>query len=383
MSGDPKLEYISDGIAEEIISSLSVIQSILVIARTSSFKYKGKEIDVRTVGRELGVRYVLEGSFRKVDDKVRIIAKLIDAKTRGHLWVERYDRDFKDFLKVQDEIILKIITGLQVKLVSSESTRLVAKGTQNLTAYLKRLEGWSLYWREGKESRITGVRLIKEAIALDPEFPAAYSTLAFIHMMDAFYQTTKSPEQSFKQAIELAQKAIALDESLASAHALLGFLYALIGQYDKGISEGKRAVALCPNGHSEHSLLSITLRYAGRCEEAIPMVEKAIQLNPLGHFSLYRSLAWARICTGSYKAAIAACKEAINRQSNDIFTHLALAIAYNLSGREEEAHAEVKEVLKIDPEFTVGKYEKDALRYKNKAFAETLANALRTAGLPE
>jgi adenylate cyclase len=381
MSGDPEQEYISDGISVEIINALSILPRMFVIARASSFKYKGKEIDVRTVGRELGVRYVLEGSFRKANDKVRITAQLVDAKTGNNLWVERYDRDFRDLFALQDDITFKILTALRVQLTSGETGRLSARGTHNLSAHLAYLRGTVHWLRSTKEDNIAARRFLKEAIDLDPRYPAPYVMLGAMHMMDLFLQTTKSPKESLKRAVELTQKAIDLDDSLASAHALLGWLYTLLRQYDKGIAEGRRAVDLSPNGFSEHSYLSLSLRYAGRCDEALPVVEKAIRLSPLPGHTLYRSLAWAHICMGRYEKAIAECKRALELNPDDIFLHLALAIAHNLSGREEEARAEVKEALRINLEFSLDKYKKHALMYKNEAYAEKLVSALRKAGL--
>jgi adenylate cyclase len=380
MSGDPEQEYISDGISEEIITALSKTPKLFVIARTSSFRYKGKGVDVRTVGRELGVRYILEGSVRKSEDRLRITAQLVDAKTGNPLWAERYDREFKDIFAIQDEITLKIVGALEVELTEGETARLVAKGTHNLKAYLSclgALEHWRRWTREGN---VSARRMAKEAIALDPEYARSYELLAATHMMDVWLQTTKSPEQSIKRAVQLAQKAIALDDDFAPAHGLLGFLYTQLRQHDKAIAEGRLAIALNPNGATSIGFLSGTLRYAGECEEAAQMAEKAIRLNPFPPAHYFTNLAHAYICTGRNEEAIAACIKARNLNPKNLFTHLSLAIAYNLSKREEEARAAAAEVLKINPKFSLERFAKTA-QYKNQAYTDMLINALRKAGL--
>ena len=246
MSGDPGYEYIGDGLTEEIITALSKTPKLFVIARNSSFTYKGKSVSVPIVGKELGVRYVLEGSVRTDGEKLRVTAQLIDAQTNRHLWAERYDRNLKEIFSVQDEITKKIITELQIKLTEGEQARLWAKGTNNLEAYLKYLQGLE-YLKFNKEDNVIMRRMAREAVALDPMYSNAYSLLGLSHAMDVWLKNTKSPKQSIQKALELAKEAVALDDSNAFAHGLMGYVYAMLGQYDKGIMEGERAVALDPN----------------------------------------------------------------------------------------------------------------------------------------
>jgi adenylate cyclase len=208
MSEDPKQEYFSDGITEEIITALSKTPKLFVIARTSSFKYKGKEVDVRKVGRELGVRYVLEGSVRKSGDKLRITAQLIDAKTGNHVWAERYDRDLKDIFTLQDEITKKIITALQVKLTAGEQARLGSRGTDNLDAYLKCLAAREHLLRFNKDDNLIARQKAEEAIALDPKYSDAYSLLGKTHILDAWFKWSESPKGSMGNAFKLAKKAL-------------------------------------------------------------------------------------------------------------------------------------------------------------------------------
>jgi adenylate cyclase len=383
MSEDPRQKYFCDGLTEEIITALSKVPRLFVIARNSTFSYKGKMVKVQQVAEDLGVGYVLEGSVRKAGDQLRITAQLIDALTGHHLWAERYDRDLRDIFALQDEITMKIITALEVELTEGEQARVYAKGTDNLQAYLKLLEGREHVRRQTREDNILARRMAKEAIAMDPEYPNPYELLANTHMMDVWLKTTKSPEQSMRRAIELAQKAIALDDSLADAHGLLSLLYTMLGQHDKGIAEGKRAVALDPNGANSHAWLSTALRYDGSHEEALQAAEKALRLNPFPpEYYFFRTAAAAYIFTGRYEEAIAACKNGLNRAPNDVSTQIYLTAAYSLSGREKDARAKAEEVLRIDPKFSLKHYA-TTWPYKNQVDRDLIMNALRRAGLPE
>ena len=212
------------GSQREIITALSKTPKLFVIALNSTFTYKGKPVKVQQVGRELGVKYVLEGSVRKAGDKVRITAQLVDARTGHHIWAERYDRELKDIFAIQDEITKKIITSVHVKLTEGEQGHLYAKGTANLDAYLKASEA-SWYLRQStKEDLLKAKQLAEDAIALDPNYPPAYSTLGMFYGISIWLGMSKSPADSLKRAIELSQKAIALDKSFAAAQCSIGLL---------------------------------------------------------------------------------------------------------------------------------------------------------------
>jgi TolB-like protein/Tfp pilus assembly protein PilF len=382
MSDDPKQEYFSDGITEEIITALSKIPKLFVIARNSTFTYKGKPTKVQQVSRELGVKYVLEGSVRKAGDKVRVTAQLVDAKTGNHLWAERYDRELKDIFALQDEITMKIITALQVELTEGEQARLLAKGTDNLEAYLKLLQGREHVYRQNKEDNALAKQLLQEAIALDPEYPKPYAFLSTTHMLDMWLGSSKSPRESLAQAIELAEKAIVLDDSYATAHGLLGNLYIMTRQYDKGIAECERGVALDPNSAGALGWLGRSLYWADRPEEAIPVLEKAIRLNPITPGWYLYSLAMAFRDMGRYEEAISACKKVLHREPKNVIARLVLAATYSLSGREEEARAETAEILRIDPNYSLDRLAKTR-SHKNQANTNSFIDALRKAGLPE
>jgi adenylate cyclase len=380
LSGDPEQEYFSDGMTEQIITGLSKISSLFVIARNSTFAYKGQPVKIQQVSEELGVRYVLEGSVQKSGDKVRINAQLIDAIQGDHLWSETYDRVLKDIFAVQDDITQKILTALQVELTRGEQARAFAIGTDNLEAYLKYLQAHEKWIQMNKESNALARQLAEESIALDPNFAVVYLTLASTHMMDVFLGSSKSPKDSIKQAMELNKKAMALDDSLANAYSQLGLLYTMTRQHDKGVAEAERGVELNPNSASAHDLLGMTLSYAGRPEEAIPVFKKAIRLEPFAPSKYYYHLGGAYLRTGQCDEAISACEEAVRRGSNTPAAYRSATVAYSICGREEEARAAAAEVLRINPKFSLGSYAK-TLPYKNKADIDLIIGALRKAGL--
>ena len=378
MSGDPEQEYFSDGITEEIITALSKTPKLFVIARNSTFTYKGKPVKVQQVGRDLGVKYVLEGSVRKAEDKMRITAQLVDAQTGHHLWAERYDRDLKDIFALQDEITMKIINALQVELTEGEQARLLAKGTENLQAYLKYLEGFEQLLRFNKEANVRAKQLLEEAITLDPEFGLAYSALGRCHWLDANHGWSGSPSKSVQKAFKLTQQALSLDDSLYDPHILLGAIYISRGQREKAIDEAERAVELCPNAALAICNLGWILRCVGRPEEGIPLMKKAIRLDPTPPVFMYDILGRAYFLTGRYEEAIAEYNKGVRIDPDYLDVHIGLASTYSVLGREEEARAEVAEIFRIDPNFSINWY---ANMMQFQVGIEPEIEGLRKAGL--
>jgi adenylate cyclase len=274
LSGDQEQEYLADGITENIITALSKTPKMFVIASNSVFTYKGKPLKIQQVAEEMGVRYVLEGSLQKSGDRLRINAQLIDAIGGHHLWAERYDRQMKDIFAIQDEITMKILTAMEVKLTEGEAASAHAKGTVNLEAYLKDLQGREHLRKVTKDDNMVARKLLEEAIALDPNFPSPYVGLAYTYTTAATRGWTDSPRTSFEKADELTQKAIALDDSLDMAHALVGRLYSFKREYEKAISEGERAIALGPNNSGNMAMLAATLKAAGKAEDAVKWAER-------------------------------------------------------------------------------------------------------------
>jgi len=380
LSEDPKQEYFSDGITEQIITGLS-ISSLFVIARNSTFTYKGKPVKVQQVSEELGVRYVLEGSVQKSGDRVRITAQLVDAINGNHLWSETYDRNLKDIFAVQDNITQKILSALQVKLTQGEQVRVWARGTENLQSYLKILQAREKWIQMNKESNALARQLAEESIALDPDYAFAYVILAGTHVMDVFLGSSKSPKDSIKQAIALNEKVLALDDSLPNAHSQLGLLYTMTGQHDEGVAEAKRGVELDPNSASAHRLVGMTLSYAGRPEEAIPVLKKAIRLEPFTPGIYYQNLGSAYRDAGQCDEAISAYEEALRRAGSNLQVQVGATVTYSICGREEEARAAAAGVLRMNPNFSCDYYTKISLPYKNQADIDRYIVALRKAGL--
>jgi adenylate cyclase len=378
MSGDPKQEFLCDGMTEGIITALFKAPRLFVIARSSTSTYKGRPVKVKQVSEELGVRYVLEGSFQRSGDRVRITAQLVDALTGNHLWAERYDRDLKDIFALQDEITIKILTAVRVMLTeggdvlrAQQNAEKYFKGKQSLDCYLKLAEASSYRLRFSIEDNNLARRMVEEAIAMCPENPMGYINLGWVYHEDYLLGNTKSPRETIEKGIELAQKALAMDDSIASAHALLCYLYSKIGEFDKANAEGERAVALDPGGTSALISYANNLRAAGRPEEAIPLFQKAIRLNPFGGSFMYRDFGLALRLTGRFEEAVSAYKKAIRIAPDDITAHLGLVTAYSFMGREREACAEAEEVLRINPMY------KDP----SKTDKVTAIAALRKAGL--
>ena len=377
LSGDSKQEYLADGISENIISALSKISKMLVIARNSTFTYKGKPVNVKQVSRELGVRYVLEGSVQKAGDQLRVTAQLVDATTGNHLWSERYDRELKDIFVLQDDITKKIITALQVKLTEGEQARTASKGTDNLNAYLKFLQSMETMRHFNRESNALAKQLAEEAVALDQEYAPAYRALSATHQMDVWLGTSKSPKQSLTKAIELTQKAITLDDAYAEGYSSLGFLYSMTNQHDKAVATAEHGVTLNPNSADAHMILGHTLRFAGRYEESIPEYKIAIRLNPFPPNNYLFGLGKSYAMTGQYEEAITWGKKAVRQKPNSFLAQIILTEIFGLSGRDEEARVQAAEVIRINPKFSLEKWAKSA----KGADKEKTIDALRKAGL--
>ena len=380
MSDDPKQEYFSDGITEEIITTLSKVPQLFVIARNSTFTYKGKSVNVQQISRELGVQYVLEGSVRKAGDRVRITAQIVDATTGGHLWSERYDRDLKDIFALQDEITMKILTAVRVKLTEGEQARLYDKGATNLDSFLKVLEGMPYFYRFNRESNIQARQMFEEAIALEPENSGAFTMLGWTYLMEVWFGLSESPGKAMERVVELAQKALSLDDSIDSPHSLLAHVYLMKRQFETAIAEAERAVALNPNGADAQAHLGIILSYAGSRERAIASLEKAIRLNPIPPNWYEFGLGEAYCLAGQHEKALVAYEHVLRRYPDDTRALIGLAATYSLLGREEEARAQATQILRIEPAFNVESFVM-TLPFKNKADAEVLVGALYKAGL--
>ena len=384
MSGDSAQEYIGDGFTENIITALSNISEMFVIARNSTFTYKEKPVKVQQVAEELGVRYVLEGSIQKSGDRLRVTAQLIDALSGHHLWSEKYDRKMGELFDLQDEITKKIVVSLQVELTSGEQARVYAKSTDNLEAWSYGVRGNYLLDKFNKEDNIKARELLETAIKLDPGHLLAYVWLGATHTVDAAYGWSESPVDSFKRAHELAKKSLALDDKSASVHIMLGLIYLFQRQHNKAIAEGKLAISLDPNFSIGHAHLAQIMFFSGRFEEAIALTEKAIRLSPYYPAFYLSPLARSYAFLGRYEEAIATSKQLYDRSRKSDYPEewalLHLAGLYVASGRQDEAQDLIAKALKINPSLTLAFF-KQSQPFGNPAHMQRELEALKKAGL--
>jgi adenylate cyclase len=380
MSGDPAKDFLSDGLTEDIITALSRNPNFFVIARNSSFTYKGKPIKVQQVAEELGVQYVLEGSVQWSGNRVRVTAQLIDALKGHHLFSERYDRELKDILTLQDEITLKVVMGTGVGLGGRDTVFISKKETQNLAAFLKMRQANAYSTTFNKENAALARKLIEEALDLDPNYPGAYAALSGITVLEVFLGASKSPKESLDRAEELAKKALVLDESLVQAHFQLSLVYLFKRQFDKALEEAEHTVTLAPASAMACFQLGTVLLHSERFEEAILQFNKSLRLDPARPYSqCLNNLGSAYRFLGRYDDAIATLKRLLHLYPDHLPGHLNAAATYTLAGREEEARAEVAEVMRIDPQFSLERYAR-TIPYR-RALVDELVLAYRKAGL--
>jgi TolB-like protein/class 3 adenylate cyclase/Tfp pilus assembly protein PilF len=381
MSGNPEQEYFCDGLSEEIINALSNLPQVFVIARNSTFTYKGKAVDVKQVGREMGVQYVMEGSIRREGNRLRITAQLIDALTGRHVFSERYDRELKEIFAIQDEIAIKVLTALRVALTDGEFARFQDKGVTNLEAYFKLLEAKELANRVHRESNAQARRLAEEALSLDPRSARAYYILALTHFWDYWLGPPKSPDESIRLGIEMAQKAISLDENFADAHGILGMLYINKGDYEKAVESGERAASLAPNSAGAFVTYGSTLMHSSRPAEAIPILEKALRLSPVKPFSMsLANLGNSHRMIGKYEEAVPFYKRLLKDLPMHLSGNIGLTATYAQMGRMEDAREQAAALMKIDPRFSLERWAR-TMRYRDPADTERSLDALRKAGL--
>lgn len=384
LGGNAKDAYIADGLTENIITALSQIPRIFVIACKSSFRYKGKTVKVQQVAEELGVRYVLDGSVQKAGDRVRVTTQLIDAKIGNHLWAERYDRVFKDLLALLDEITLKIVVALSVELTEGEEARARHRSTNDLEAWSYAVKALRAVAPQ-KERNIKARAFLQRAVEIDPGYAWAWSWLALIHYWDARFGFSASREESWKRGAELAQKAIALDEKLPEGHIALALLHLYRKQYDEALAEAEKAVALGPNNSDNLVRAAQVMHYSGRFEEALALVKNAMRSNPYYWLDYLRFLGGALRFTGQHEEAIVAFTQQLEplKGTYGVFLpNLHLASIYGELGRMEEARAHVKAALEIKPDVSMAWMQKYLNVFRDPAHAERVLAGLRKAGLP-
>jgi len=382
MTGEKTQEYFSDGLSEEIITALASVPELFVIARNSSFIYKGKPVKIQQISEELGVRYVLEGSVRKSGDKIRITVQLIDALKGHHLWAENFDRNIEDLFALQEEIAVNVITELRVKLRDDEKgVRIGEPCSSNLKAYLKYLKAAEHFRQLTPESIAAARRLIEEATELDPGYSCAYAVLGGLYRMDVYLGNTESPMKSFATAKKWYEKAIDVNPSNPGSQAGLAGILSEIGLYEQAIVQAEKALTIDSNLMMSNRAMGFALYRSGRSKEAVPFYEKALRLDPFSTVTL-RQLGQAYFLSGQNEKAIETCNRLVDRTPQYLPGHLILASAYSAAGHAEEAKAAASTILKMNPKFTLEAYSK-RLRFKNPVDKELIISNLRKAGLPE
>jgi adenylate cyclase len=385
MSGDSEQDYIGDGLSENIISALSVSSELFVIARNSTFTYRGKPVKVQKVAEDLGVQYVLEGSIQKSGNRLRVTAQLIDALTGHHLWSEVYNRKIKELFDLQDEITKKIMVSLQVELSGSEDLRVYAKSTDNLEAWKHYIKGVELYENLNAKDNLKAREHFETALELDPKFVAALSKLAETHDQDVVFEWNDSPINSMNRAIELAQKAVELDEQDPYAHAALGSVLTWQKQFEKAITEGRRAITLNPNYAYGYVILAGAMHFSGQFDEAITLCKKAFRLNPIPQTFSFYIMASSYIFLERYEEALEAIRKmeerALPGSRLESLAKIHFSWVYEELGREEEARVHMREALKLKPDYSLENVVADP--YKDPAHLQRRIDALRKAGMPE
>jgi TolB-like protein/class 3 adenylate cyclase/Flp pilus assembly protein TadD len=380
MSGDAEQEYFSDGISEDLITDLSKIPELFVIARHSAFAYKGRNVDLRRVGRELGVRWVLEGSVRRADDRVRITAQLIDAENGFHLWSERYDRELADVFAVQTEISREILKALRVEIRDARFEAMMGRRRPDLRAYDALLRGASHLQKFRRADLEPARRFFRQAVEIDPEYPEAVAFLGLTYFFE-YAQAWSLDPALLGRARELADRALALDPDTAPAVALRSGVHLFRGEAAEGMTWALRAVELAPNLDPPHMYLAMAHAAEGRPLAALEAVQTALRINPGGHPAILTLLGVMNRRVGRSKEAVAFWEQARAANPDLVTARLGLAMLYEEAGRHEEARAVVQEVLRINPDLGA----EQALGTGASAFTGTPSGSvelLRRAGLP-
>jgi adenylate cyclase len=385
LSGDPEQEYFADGIAEDLITRLSALRDLPVIARNSSFTYKGKAVDVKQVSRELGVQYIVEGSVRKVGDRVRIGAQLIEATTGAHAWAESYDRELRDIFALQDEITQAIVASMIPEFWRSERERIAHLEPRDLDAWDCAQRGWWHFWKQSSEDdNVAARRFFERAIELDPHFALAFVGLAMTHSNDLFLQWTDSPERSVGELVRAADRAVALDAGSWGAQLAFGVASSVTGQQEKATAALELAVELNPSSAGAYTMLGITLATAGNVDQGITNIEKAIRLSPrdpLLWWSLF-SMAFACFVAKRYEEALDWAKQSLQRRPGWAGSYRVLAASYAHLDQLEEARTALDESLRLQPDFSPSTW-RLFVSSADPGVRDRYIDGLRKAGLKE
>ena len=362
----------------DIITDLSRFRELAVTASTTVFKYKGKTPNIKELGDELNVKYILEGSVQKAGDHVRINAQLIDTASGNHIWAQRFDRQIEDIFELQDEIIETTVRKLAVKVDQTERALAISKSTGSLEAYDYYLQAYHHFYQRTRAGNIEARKLFQKAIALDPNYAAAYVGLAKVRTWAVNYGYTEFPNAALQEALDLAKKAVQLDDSNASAHGELGYIYMRFGEYDLAKSELQKAIDLNPNNWISYRHMGAVLLYAGQPAESLEWYNKVLEFDPYLSAGVYMNIGIAHYLNGDVDQAIHWLKQAATKWPTFLGCHILLASIYGQTGQMDLAEAEKAEILRISPFFKLDFY---GQAYQNPAHREKIVAGLRKAGL--
>jgi adenylate cyclase len=382
MSGDPDQEYFSDGLTEQIINGLCKISNLFVIARNSSFAYKGKAVSVKQIAKELGVQYILEGSVQKAGNRVRITAKLIEAVSDFHMWSENYDRDLEDIFALQDEITMKLIDVMQVKLTYGQQAHLWQGRTVNIHAYDKWMRGVDHFYKFNREDNAQARSLFIQSTKNDSDYEMPYVMIGYTYIIDLLFGWCESPLIAFEQIEKQIQVALSLTDNLDITYSLLGFLNLYKRQFVEAKKAGERSVELNPNGAEVHALFGFILSFIDETKQAILFIKRALRLDPIprSHFYFFLGIAYRN--DEQYEKSIEICKKAIALDPSTLPSYFTMVCALGCLNRDKEARKYAREILRLDPNFSLN-YHKNTIPFQDPSKTEILINALRKAGLPD
>jgi len=385
ISDDPEQAYFSDGITEDIITDLSRISKLNVMARNTSFRYKGQVVKPEDIGKELKVQYLLEGSIRKSGDKLRVNAQLINTVNGYHVWSDRYDRKLVEIFAVQDELTRNIVNALAIQLTEQEETSLARVSTNNFQAYEHFLLGQKFARERTQESFVQAEAEFKEAIKLDPSYARSYGSLAIVIMRKYTNAWTDSPAESRERALVLAKKAVALNNTLPQAYWSLGFVHLYRNEFIEAAKAVEKATAIAPSYADGYGLLALIKNRLGdidSADDAIRLIKKGMKLNPHYTWDYPYNLGRAYYNKGQYQLAIELLQKALERNENSMQPRLFLAASYSGLDMQDEAEWEVEQILNINPMITISHMKSTSSIANNKAMKNYIL-LLRKAGLPE
>jgi adenylate cyclase len=379
LSQDASQDYFSDGVTEDLITGLSKVSGLFVIARNSVFTYKGKPVKVRDVARDLGVRYVLEGGVQRAGSRVRITAQLVDARSGYHIWAERYDREFSDIFAVQDEVTQQIVRALEVKLSETERGLLARAPTGDLGAYDLVLRGEQARKRTTPDANDEARRLFRQALDVDPSYGRAYVGLSWTYLQ-SFQMLWTADRQVLDRAQELVERAIAYDAGLTQAYCVLAQIALWRKEHDRAIAQAERAVAVAPNDADGYETLAEVLGWAGRPEEDIAMIQRAMRLNPHYPFFYLWTLGHGYYLANRREEALATLEKLVAQNPNFIGGHAYRAVLYDELGRERQAREAWNKARALNPFISLAGL-RDRLPYRRPSDLDRLLTAAARAGL--